>query len=1243
MIVMLNREPDHELALQQFLRDAHTSGSPSYHKWLTPSEFGAMFGARDEDVQQVQSWLQSHGFSVTRLTQSHRFLEFSGTAAQVREALHTEIHQYALKDKLYYSVASDVSVPEAIAPLIRGFAPLNSFPLTSFVHTLGSGALSLSTKRVRPDFTIGTGATSFYALAPEDFATQYDVGPVYQAGTDGTGKTIGVIGQYNLDISMTAAYRKLFGLPADNTLLVIDGEDPGAGPLLGSISVGNLEESVFPTSYDGYLDVEVSGAVAPKAAVNYYIAGGTSFQNLQFLAALRAVEDNQADVLSVSFGQCEQLQGTQANQLWASLWEQAAAQGQTVLVASGSTGPACNAAIVSSNGQITYLGLGVNGIASTPWNVAVGGTSFYYSDYATGGASAANLWNSTNDANYGSLKAPLPEQPWDDELGMNIPGLPLSLVQTLVLFGEASGGGPSDCSQTTPVSQGVPVTCLSGYAKPSWQNAPGVPADGARDLPDISLFAGDGDNLSAYPICVGPGDCAPVSSGDPQVSLGGGTSASAAAMAGIMALVDQKYGRQGQPNFTLYALANQQPSVFHDITIGTNDVVCNSNAPGCTTPVPNSFGAKFSYGVYAAGPGYDLASGLGSLDVNALISNWSKITYLPTSTTLELSPASITHGSPATVTATVNANSDTQVPTGDVSITTTSPLPLMAADELTLSNGTATASWNSFPGGTYQVTARYAGDGTFATSTSAPSTLSVTPEPSTTTLTLRYDGLPTGTVANGGQAPFGCVWTFQAQPSGQTSQMTGNATGTATFTDGSTSATVPLNAQGVANWSPQVLALGPHSVTVSYSGDASYNASTAGPLAFTIVKGTPRVVAELQAPQASFTPAPNPVITYQAGATAVVYVSLSALNLSVPPTGNVTVTFGSLTQTAALTTATFSNRALASASFSFSNVPAGTYSLSASYAGDSNWNASSFTSPETYTFANVSTSPVPTTTTLSLTPSTVDSSGSVKFTVTVTIGPPPLQFQSLGFSGPNLYVNGVILASVPVSGSMSGNNLVLTGSISLPGASLPSGSLQVTAVLDGDTLLASSTSAPVPLTVTLTDFTLSASAARVLVKSGQSASIPLLLGGPNGGSANVSLACLPSSPSFGCTVNPSSQTVKGATAATLNINAFIPVTTSAANLERQDLHRGFFAASAVFACGFLLVLPLRRSELRRGLLVCLAFLAIGACVAGCGSSGGSNHLTTTQNQNAPPGTYSIVVTGTSGSITHNFKITVVVQ
>jgi hypothetical protein len=1229
LIVLVNPPADRKHALEQFLREAHAPGSPAYHKWISPEEFGTRFGARDEDVQQVQSWLQSHGFSVARLSKSRHFLEFSGTAAQVREALHAEIHQYEVEGNFYYSISTDVSIPDTLAPLIHGFAPLNTFPLTSYVHTAGRGTLSPKTGRVQPEFTTTAGGSTFYALSPEDFATQYNIGPQYQAGTNGTGTTIGIVGTSNLNLSMVDAFRKLYGLPGDNTQVVIDGEDPGVG---------------LAPNVEGFLDVELSGAVAPKATVNYYIAGGNHFQSSLVLATMRAIEDNQADILSLSYGECEQLLGPVGNQLWSTMWEEAAAQGQTVLVASGDSGPAtCGFGLISSGGLLTPIGLSVNGLASTPWNVAVGGTDFFYSDYASGGTSITSLWNPTNDANFGSLKAPLPEQPWDNPLGLNIKPL---LTHPLVIPGGAGGGGPSVCSQFTP--SGTTFVCAGGYPKPAWQNAPGVPTDGVRDLPDVSLFAASGKNLSAYAICAEPGDCAPVTTGDPQVLLVGGTSASTPAMAGVMALVNQRFGRQGQANFTLYALARQQqqPSVFHDITIGTNDVLCFNSTPGCTTPVPvpNLPLSIASYGVYAAGPGYDLATGLGSLDVDALIGNWNKITFLPTSTTLQITPSSIMHGTAVNITTTVTANTASAVPpSGEVNIKTTAPVPLRV-DFVPLAGGTGSTNWNYFPGGTYQVTAQYFGDGTFKASTSPASTLTVTPEASTTALTLQYENLDpvarpiiqTGTVPNGGQAPFSSIWTFQAQPSGLVPQIFSDATGTATFTDGSTSVTVPLNSQGVAAWSPRVLAIGAHSVTVNYSGDASYNPSTAGPLTFTVTKGTPEFAAVLEARPVSF--GLNSPPTYLAGSTAIIHVLLRALNSFVPPSGNVTVSFGSLTQTAALTADTFSNQGLAAVNFTFANVAPGAYQLSATYVGDANWNASAFFGA-TYNFATATASA--TTTSLSLTPSSVDSSGAVKFTVTVA-APQGTTLSPTGIA--SLVANGTIFSSVGLIPSPVPNTPVSTGTATVPATAIPSGALQVMAVYSGSLGFAPSSSTMVPLTVTFTDFTMSAGVSRVLVKSGQSATVPLLLSGPNGGSTTVSLACLPSSASFGCTVSPLTQTVTGATSASLTINAFIPGTTSTARLETIGARRGLLAASAGFVFAFFLVFTLPRRELRRALLLSFAFLAIGTFAAGCGSSSSPPPPPPPPpNLNAPPGTYTVVVTAISGGITHNVRVTVIIQ
>jgi len=302
MLLMLGRPPDREQALQQFLTDVHTPGSPAHHHWVTPEEFAERFGPADSDIQAAAQWLRSHGFTVARVTKSKRFLEFSGTAAMVRDAFRTEIHRYNINGEEHYANSADLAIPEALAPLIRAVSPLNDFYAQPMLHTVGPASYTPSKGRATPLFTDPNSRTEFFAVAPEDFATQYDLIPLYNAGTNGAGQTIGIINRSNVDISLAGAYRTLFGLASNPPQVVIDGDDPGVGA----------------DRVEAYLDVEVSGAIAPNATVNLYIGNGGGVQDGLLLAALRAVEDNQASVLSISYGQCELLA---RNQFWSDLWE----------------------------------------------------------------------------------------------------------------------------------------------------------------------------------------------------------------------------------------------------------------------------------------------------------------------------------------------------------------------------------------------------------------------------------------------------------------------------------------------------------------------------------------------------------------------------------------------------------------------------------------------------------------------------------------------------------------------------------------------------------------------------------------------------------------------------------------------------------------------------------------------------------------------------------------------------------
>ena len=225
---------------------------------------------------------------------------------------------------------------------------------------------------------------------------------------------------------------------------------------------------------------------------------------------------------------------------------------------------------------------------------------------------------------------------------------------TSIAGGSGGASSAAVCASGYSSTTGACTGAITGYAKPSWQTGAGVPADNVRDLPDVSLFAADGLNYSYYPICASDGDCqTPTGTNLYQITGVGGTSASAPAFAGIMALVNQKYGPQGQADHVLYPLKTQFPASFHDITVGTNSVPCNTNTlnlGGSTFAPVDCIAAKTpitiqdpNYGVsvvegqigtgttpeYNAAAGYNLATGLGSVDAAQLVANWGSVKFVP--------------------------------------------------------------------------------------------------------------------------------------------------------------------------------------------------------------------------------------------------------------------------------------------------------------------------------------------------------------------------------------------------------------------------------------------------------------------------------------------------------------------------------------------------------------------------------------------------------------------------------------
>jgi subtilase family serine protease len=836
--IVLKRSDAQESTLTRLIGDLHKPGSASYHQWLTPEQFGKQFGPSDTDLAKVQTWLASHGFADIKVNPGRQTLEASASVAQFREAFHAQIRKYSVNGETHYANQADPQIPAALAPVLGGFVSLNNFSLKAHSKTFGKAAYDTKSGKARPQWTISANYGESFVMSPADFAVQYDLNPLYTNGSDGTGQTIAIINESNIDVSLVNSFRSLFGLPYNPPAIVIDGNDPG-------IDGNNNPDESNGASVEAYLDVEWAGAVAPKATIDLVIAGDTALSTGLILAANHAVYGNIAPVMSLSFGACEATLGS-TNTYLSSLWEQAAAQGITVLVSTGDNGSAgCD-----NPNSVDYASSGkaVSGFASTPYNIAVGGTDFYYSSFNQGStaikAQLATYWDTTlsNSAATPSIKGVIPEQAWNDsQYGSNI----LHTTGTSTTIGAGSGGASSSGFATTTNSG----TTYGPYPKPAWQTGNGVPADGARDIPDVSLFAAPGINASYFPVCEEDGDCQPASSGDSvQISAVGGTSASTPAFAGMIAIVNQKYGRQGQANFVLYPLAAQFPAAFHDVVNGTNSVPCASGSTDCisvSSPVTDSDGTlegQIGAGTtadYDAAPGYDLATGLGTIDANVMVADWPNVKFASSATTLTPSSTTFAHSANITFSGSVTAST---TPSGSVALMTDSPEPLQGGQVIfELNNGSFSGSYNALPGGTYNIWGQYSGDGVNGISTSDKTLITVTPESSMTTfqiLDIISDGQ--SVVSSGQQVAYGTQLVLTAEPSVTTTgDYYGVPTGSVIFVDNSADlSTASLNTSGEAAYNAS-LPVGSHSLVASYPGDSSYGASKSSAIALTVVKDTP--------------------------------------------------------------------------------------------------------------------------------------------------------------------------------------------------------------------------------------------------------------------------------------------------------------------------------------------------------------------------------------------------------------------
>ncbi len=828
MLLVLKRSDEQESALRKLLDDQQDKASPNYHKWLTPEQFGRQFGPADQDIQAVTSWLQTHGFQIGQVTKGRTVIEFSGTAAQVQEALHTSIHKFVVDGEEHWANASDPQIPAALAAVVAGVNTLHNFLKKPMIRV--GPRVPVTIKPGSPPqvtFPAQNGFPTLHALGPQDYAVIYNINPAYQAGIDGSGTTIAVVGRSNINVQDVTDFRNAFGLSFNPPQVIIDGPDPG--------DLGGGEE------FEAVLDNTWSGALAPNSNVKFVVSAITNTTDGVDLSEVYIVDNNLADIMTESFGSCEAAHTSAEISAAGALAEQAAAQGITYTVSSGDTGAeGCdNLSEIVATGAVS-----VNFLASTPFNVAVGGTIF------NEGTQSGKYWSSSLPLAETALSY-IPENVWNESCTVSQCGSQNANIA-------AGGGGAS-----------------SFFSKPSWQSGvSGIPTDGKRDMPDVSLTAALHD---PYLVCF------EFSCEQNFIYLVGGTSASSPSFAGIMALVDQKMGsRQGQANYVLYRLAAaetlSQCNASNTTTLPAASCVFNDVTKG-NNVVPGEIGTQYQSGV-----GYDLASGLGSVNVSNLVNNWNTVIFRPTSTTLNLSPTTnISHGQSVTVTASVTPNSGTGTPTGDVSLTAqtgSSSSGQTLVDSFSLTSGSINLPTHLLPGGTNytssgqgfpsgsvnfndsagsvpgnpfvlnsegntatpnfvltlpagqnSISASYGGDASFKPSSSTAVSVTIAKGSTATVLTSSSSSVGQGssvtltaTVNTNslGDAPGGTVTFF----SGTTQLGSAPAFGGFNSRTGIVNATASLTTSQLPN--------GQDSITAQYGGDQNYSVSTSAAITVTV-------------------------------------------------------------------------------------------------------------------------------------------------------------------------------------------------------------------------------------------------------------------------------------------------------------------------------------------------------------------------------------------------------------------------
>lgn len=628
--IILRRSEEADRLFELRIAQQHNPRSPYYRKWLTPSQVGDEFGPDDASFQRLIAWVKASGLVVTDLPASRSSIGFSGYVADAERAFSVPVHAVRGRRTGIMELAADPELPVALARSVRAVSL--SSPVLAERDSSELGERRATTGPVISPQLNWPYQGGFQFVAPQDFLTIYNVSPVWSSGIDGSGQTIAVATGSNVRADDFLWFRQSFGLPATTLQSVHPGcANPGL---------------VLANIFEASVDAEWAGVAAPGATLQVASCPDTPGGEQGPLTALRNLIESPTppSIISFSYATCESSLNSAQRQDIDNMFRLAAVEGVSVFVASGDRGAGQTACDTVVDYWLTE-GIQVNAFATSPYVVAVGGTDF--SDKYDG--STKQYWDTVTppsaDNFYRSALSYIPEMAWNESCAS-------SLVYSFYGNGFSSPAAFCNSGFNVGIAYGGSGGKSQYVAKPSWQlGVTGVPNDGARGVPDVSLVS-SGYSWWQHGMIACATDPATVNTAcdlSQSAQIGFGTSFAAPAFAGVQALINQKLAsRQGNPNYALYQIARLEYNgggagfgslstcnsslgsassvacVFHDVTKGDTTMPCFYTTPDCAGPQAGSYGVISStlpgaVKTYAATAGWDFATGLGSVNVTSLV------------------------------------------------------------------------------------------------------------------------------------------------------------------------------------------------------------------------------------------------------------------------------------------------------------------------------------------------------------------------------------------------------------------------------------------------------------------------------------------------------------------------------------------------------------------------------------------------------------------------------------------------